>query len=81
VLHILGLERNLISINKMSDLGVHTLSQKDSCNMVEGAMVLMKRVHIGTLYALLVSVDLTGCNNIIVPEVDLTSTRLGLSRL
>jgi hypothetical protein len=41
-------------------------------------MVLMKGVHIGTLYKLLESVDLTGCNNIVVPEVDLTSTRIEL---
>jgi hypothetical protein len=76
VLHIMGLEINLISINKMSDVGVHTLFQKDSCNMDIGAMVLMKGVHIGTLYKLLGSVDSIGCNIIIVPEVDSTSTRI-----
>jgi hypothetical protein len=60
VLHILVLERNLIYVNKMSDVGVHTLFQKDSCNMVRGVMVLMKGVQIGTLYMLLGSVDSTG---------------------
>jgi hypothetical protein len=53
VLHILGLERNLISVSKMSDVGVHTIFQKDSCKMLIGVMVLMKEVHIGTLYKLL----------------------------
>jgi hypothetical protein len=80
VLHIPGLERNLISVSKMSDVGVHTLFQKDSCKMVRGAMVLMKGVRIGTLYNFLGSVNSIGCNNIIVPEVDLTSNRLHLTR-
>jgi hypothetical protein len=60
---------------------VHTLFQKDSCKMVRGVMVLMKGVWIGTLYKLLGSVDSTGCNNITVPEVDLTSIRLDSTRL
>jgi hypothetical protein len=72
VLHILGLARNLMSANKMSDAGVHTLFQKDTCKMVPGAMVLMRGVWIGTLYKLLGNVDLTRCNNTIVPEVNLT---------
>jgi hypothetical protein len=42
VLHILGLARNLIYVNKMSDVGVHTLFYKDLCKMVTGVMVLMK---------------------------------------
>jgi hypothetical protein len=49
VLHILGLERNIISVSKMSDAGVHTIFEKDSCKMVRGAMVLMRGVWIGTL--------------------------------
>jgi hypothetical protein len=44
--------------------------------MVRSAMVLIKGVWIGTLYKLLGNVDSTRCNKIIVPEVDLTSTRL-----
>jgi hypothetical protein len=44
-------------------------------------MVLMKGVQIGTLYKLLGSVDLSRCNNIIVPEVDSTSTRLNSNLL
>jgi hypothetical protein len=42
VLHIMGLERNLIYVSNMSDVGVHTLFQKDLCKMIKGAMVLMK---------------------------------------
>jgi hypothetical protein len=76
VLHILGLERNLIFFNKMSDAKVYTLFQKDTCNMFRDAMVSMKGVQIGTLYKLLENVDLTKCNNIILPEVDSTSTQL-----
>jgi hypothetical protein len=72
VLHILGLSRNMISISNMSDAGVHTLFQKDTCKMVRGVMVLMKGVRIGTLYKLLGNVNLTGCNNIVVPKVDST---------
>jgi hypothetical protein len=76
VLHILDLARNLIFVSKMSDAEVHILFQKDSCKMVRGAMVSMKGVWTGTLYKLLGSVDLTGCNEIIVSEVDSTLTRL-----
>jgi hypothetical protein len=42
VLHISGLEINLISVSKMSDARLHTLFQKDSCKMVKGVAVLMK---------------------------------------
>jgi hypothetical protein len=72
VLHTLGLERNSISISKMSNAGVHTLFHKDTCKMVRYVMVLMKGVWIETLYKLLGNVDSSGCNNIIVPKVGLT---------
>jgi hypothetical protein len=74
VLHIPGLEINLIYVSKMSDASVHTLFQKDSCKMVRGAMVLMKGVQIGTLHKLLMNVDSTGCNNIIAPKIESTAT-------
>jgi hypothetical protein len=51
---------------------VHTLFQKDSFKMVKGVMVLMKVVHIGTLYKLLGNVNLIGCNNIVAPKIDST---------
>jgi hypothetical protein len=76
VLHILGLKINLTYVSKMSDAGVHTLFQKDSCKMVRGAMVLMRGVQIGTLYKLLGNFDSDGCNIIFAPEIDSTVTRL-----
>jgi hypothetical protein len=42
VLHILGLERNIISVNKMSDACLKTLFYKDSCKMAREVMVLMR---------------------------------------
>jgi hypothetical protein len=80
MLHILSLERNMISVNKMSDTRVHTLFQKHSYKMVIGVMVLMKGVCIGTLYKLLKSVNSIECNNIIVLEVDSNSTQLDSTR-
>ena len=76
LLNIPGLERNLIYVTKMSDGGMHTLFQKDSCNMVRGAMVLMIEIWIGTLYKLLGNVDLTWWKNIIAPYINLTTTLL-----
>jgi hypothetical protein len=75
VLHIPSLERNLISINKVSDAGVHTLFQKDSCNMVRGVMVLMRGFRIGTLYKMLWNVDSTRCNNIASPKLVANTTQ------
>jgi hypothetical protein len=76
VLHISGLEINPISVSKMSEEGMHTLFQKDSCNIVRGGMVLMKGVQIGTLYKLLGNVDSTRCNKAVSLEIDLTATQL-----
>jgi hypothetical protein len=59
VIHIRGLAGNMTYVSKMSDVGVHTLFQKDSCNMVIFVMVLMKEVRIGTPYKLLWNVELT----------------------
>jgi hypothetical protein len=44
VLHIPGLARNLISVRKMDDAGVKTIFEKETCRMVEGAMVLLNGV-------------------------------------
>jgi hypothetical protein len=60
VLHMPGLAINLIYVSKMTDVGVHTLFQKDMCKMVEGMMVLMKGVQLGTICKLLGNVDSTG---------------------
>ena len=72
MLHISCLERNLISIINMSDVGVYTLFQKDTCKIFRGVMILMKEVWIGTLYKLLGNVNLTGCNNIDSLEIEST---------
>jgi hypothetical protein len=70
VLHILGLEINLIFFIKMSGVGVHTLFQNNTCKMVRVAMLLMKGVQIGSLYNLIGNFKLTGCNDIVVLDVD-----------
>eukprot|EP00253_Pinus_taeda_P033774 PITA_33774 len=50
VLHIPTLAKNLISISKLDDAGVKTVFEKDTCKMVQGALVLICRVGNGTLY-------------------------------
>eukprot|EP00253_Pinus_taeda_P003652 PITA_03652 len=68
VLHIPALARNLISVSKLDDAGVKTVFEKDTCKMVRGALVLMRGVWIGTLYKLLGSTVVDGCNSSMVPE-------------
>eukprot|EP00253_Pinus_taeda_P036502 PITA_36502 len=68
VLHIPALARNLIYINKLDDAGVKIVFEKDNCNMVWGALVLMWGVQIGTLYKLQGSTVVDGCNNSLVPK-------------
>ena len=68
VFHIPNLARNLISFSKMDDACVKTVLIKDICKMVQGAMVLMRRVHYGNLYKLLGRINIDGCNNSIVLE-------------
>jgi hypothetical protein len=52
VLHIPGLDKNLISVRKMEDVVVKVIFEKETCRMVRGAMVLLKGVWFGTLYKL-----------------------------
>ena len=52
----------------MDDVGVKTVFEKDACKMVQGALVLMWRVWIGTLYKLQGSTIIDGCNGSVVPE-------------
>jgi hypothetical protein len=69
VLHILGLAINLISIRKMDDVGVKTMFEKETCRMVQRAMVLLKGVHIGTLYKIQ-GINLSnGCNSSIISYI------------
>jgi len=66
VLHIPELTRNLIYVSKMSDVGVHTMFEKETCKMIQGAIVLMTRVCNETLYMLLRSTISNGCNGFFV---------------
>jgi hypothetical protein len=68
VLHIPKLARSLISVSKLSDAGVKTVFEKNTCKMVRGAMVLMRGVRCGTLYKLLGITYTNGCNSSIVLE-------------
>jgi len=52
VLHIPALAINLIYVSKLDDAGVKTMFEKDTCKMVQGELVLMQGVQIGTLYKL-----------------------------
>ena len=68
VLHIPNMERNLISIRKMSAVGVHTIFGKGKCKMFRGEMVLMRGVQCETLHNVLGSTITDRCNRSIVPE-------------
>jgi hypothetical protein len=68
VLHIPKLARSLIFVSKLSDAGVKTVFEKNTCKMVRGAMVLMRGVRCGTLYKLLGRTYTNGCNSSIFLE-------------
>eukprot|EP00253_Pinus_taeda_P009586 PITA_09586 len=68
VLHIPALAKNPIFVSKLDDAGVKTVFEKDTYNMVQGAMVLMQGAWIGTLYKLQGSTIVDGCNSSVVPE-------------
>eukprot|EP00253_Pinus_taeda_P001996 PITA_01996 len=68
VLHIPALARNLIFVSKLDDAGVKTVFEKDTCKMIQGALVLMWGVHTGNLYKLQGSTVVDGCNSYVVPE-------------
>ena len=68
VLHIPALARNLNSVSQLDDAGVKIVFKQDTYKMVQGALVLMWEVHIGTLYKLQGSTVVDGCNSSMVPE-------------
>jgi len=68
VLHILDLARSLIYVSNLDDANVDTLLGKGTCKMVRGVVVLMRGVRCGTLYKLLGSTYIVGCNNYVVLE-------------
>jgi hypothetical protein len=69
------LARNLIFERKMDDAGVKTIFEKETCRMVRGAMVLLKRVQFGTLYKMQGSTISDGCNSSIVPDIGVEEER------
>lgn len=52
----------------MGDVGVYTMFEKDTWRMVWGEMVLMRGVQIETLYKLLGSTIINGCNRTSISE-------------
>ena len=52
VLHIPRLARNLLSVSKLIDAGVHVQFSKVGVKMVRGAMVIARGSRLGTLYQL-----------------------------
>eukprot|EP00253_Pinus_taeda_P003388 PITA_03388 len=68
VLHISALTKYLISVSKLDDASVKTVFNKDTCKMVQGALILMRGVRIRTLYKLQGSTVIDGCNSFVVPE-------------
>ena len=51
-MHIPGLARNLLSISKLIDAGVHVQFSEVGVKMVRGAMVIARGSKLGTLYQL-----------------------------
>jgi hypothetical protein len=66
ILHITGLAKNLIYVRKMDDAGVKTMFEKETHWMVQGVMVLLKGVQIGSLYNLLGTIVSDWCKSSIV---------------
>jgi hypothetical protein len=75
VFHIPGLAINLISVRKMDDAGVKTIFEKETCRMVQGAMVLLKGFQFGTRHKLQGSIISDGCNSSIVPDIGVEEER------
>jgi hypothetical protein len=66
VSHILELARNLISVSKMSDVGVHTVFENETYKMVQEAVVLMRGFLNETIYKMLRRTIIDGYNNYFV---------------
>ena len=68
--HIPSLDRNLISISTMVDVGVWTMFENNTFKMVEGTMVLMWGTRIKTIYKLLGKIDGGSCVQVDDPKTD-----------
>jgi hypothetical protein len=75
VLHIPRLARNFIFVRKMDDVGIKKIFEKETCRMVQGAMVLLKGVWFGTLYKMKGSTTSDGCKSSIVPDIGVEEER------
>ena len=65
VLHIPSLDKNIISISTMEDVGVWIVFEKDTCKMVQGSTVLMQGIKIRNLFKLLEKIDGNSCNQVV----------------
>ena len=68
--------RNLIYVSKMDDVGVKIVFDKESYEMVRGAMVLLKGVQFRSLHKLQGSTISDGCNSSIVPNIGVEEKEL-----
>jgi hypothetical protein len=75
VLHILGLDKIFIFVSKMDDVGLKTIFEKETCRMVQRAMVLLKGVWFGTFYKMQGRTISDGCNSSIVPDIGVEEER------
>jgi hypothetical protein len=69
------LARNLIYVSKIDDARVKAIFEKETCRMVQGAMLLLKGVRFGTLYKLQGSTISDGCNSSIAPDIGVEEER------
>ena len=79
VLHIPDLARNLISISKMNDIGVHTVFEKDKCKVVRGDIILMSGVRDGTFSSCWEAPSLAGVIALLFLRVKVKKTKPLLS--
>jgi hypothetical protein len=75
ILHIPGLDKNLIYVRKMDDAGVKKIFENETCRMVRGEMVLLKGFQFGTMYNMQGNTISDGCNSSIVLDIGVEEER------
>jgi hypothetical protein len=75
VFHIPGLAINLISVRKMDDEGVKNIFEKETRRMVQGEMVLLKGVQLGSMYKMKGRKISDGYNSSIVRDIGVEEER------
>jgi hypothetical protein len=74
-LHILGLaHETYYQVSTLNDVGVQVVFSNKGCKMVQGAMVLTKGVHVGTLFQLDACTIQCNSSSIFVVERSIGST-------